>query len=203
MAVREVWVEQSPICEVRFAGFRATSPQLQQHGWEFACDQDPHRDYIQFAVRNPRLGVYGLSDQLDMLDFRNAAYRRHPYINSSLNSNYAFPVIEIKNLAETFKVVHGDFMTMSAVDMYPQRVKVENDIRDMPIFAPFEKQAPELIVEEKDVNELMQQILEMQKPAQERYREHQEKQRRLKEFRESQHPTKQVHGQIITLTNVA
>lgn len=188
---------------VRFAGFAATTPQLQQMGWQISAEQDFMGDRCRIALRHADLQVVAITNSVS---FYHLAIRGAPggYIDPTRDHVLTFDVVRMGNL-ETY--VHQWCMdepirpgAFESIDAKTQFVSGRVDrFEDLVIFAPPLVETQELIVDEGKVSAILAKLVEAQKPEQERIRDRQ----RLRESREGlelgAEPRRKFHAQILSI----
>lgn len=153
---------RSPPCEVHMAGFKSDTYRLQAMGWQLSMDQDVYNSRIRLAIKHPDLGVVGLSEDSGY-DFLRRAH---------LKMNSALPVFQISHFSSAI-MVHNlrapqvEDWNFQPVDSTPHlHMEPAKDIEELILFSPSKVQAKEIIVAEREVSEILQELLQKQQPMQ-------------------------------------
>ena len=174
--------EINPEIGLHWAGWYTTTYRLQHAGWKVVVDEDPRRQSLRFYLRyNER--VWGFS--------QDVSYTQLASYGSSRLRTIELPV----SIGNEMKILQ------TASNFFPDNLKevgrpglvFETDFEELSMdsFRVFQQDRPEeeILAEEKDIESLLQEIIDKQKPRQEDIRR-----RIMKE----QAKTK-VSAQIITL----
>jgi hypothetical protein len=152
-------VLSSPI-PVWWAGFETTTTRLQQAGWSLSAEQDFPRYRVRLAMRHDGARLYAVSRWVDA-DFQSyhtdPGYRRE------------FPGFQIAFMAPEIEVLRmvDDLSAFDPIDAYPQIATTDiKRIEDFGIFATPLARTEEIIVEPKDVMQLLDEIKRLQAPGQ-------------------------------------
>lgn len=174
--------------EVRFAGFRSTTWDLQQEGWQISAEEDYQRDTIRLALRHPPTGLYMLADG-QRYEFRSKAYSPYGRMDESLvfNVRHCSSKMAVQLRERTF-----DFRAIDAMPMFTDTPFKR--IEDFSIFAPALVRTEEIIIEPQSVAECMDLIRKMQAPELAVIRE-----RNLQRDFMDVAPQQKFHAQILSL----
>jgi hypothetical protein len=169
---------------VLWGGFETTTTRMQQAGWRISCQQDAWRDGARLALINDELRMSGITDSVSYYHLAQMNMSRPELRILPTDRREWFLTFHIIRMNHQMTVGHYDEDRTSwyAVDAMPQiDCRRVDRLEDFAIFA----QAPmvrsnEIIVDPSDVNQLMEQIIKLQKPEQEALRQ----KARLRESRE-------------------
>jgi len=192
-------VIKNPIMEVMWAGWRSDTLTLQQCGWQLAVEDDPQRRLFRIALHHPTMHLYGIMDK-DILYMRP----RNDYYEE-------FPPLCITHMASDITVdirTTKRFKNFYAVDAEPYlETSQPQKLSDLVLFRPLDA-IKEIIIEPKDVNEMMERILSLQAPKQAELREKARKERAranrenvvdLSGYREIYNPKTDIIAQVIAM----
>jgi hypothetical protein len=186
-------------CEVHFAGFHSNTLELQKAGWMLSMEQLPHRATLRLAMRHERAGLNALSADIS---YNVMAYmaQRGGYIDPRALS---FEIIWMGAKAY-FEIMSTRSLAFHAIDAVPQWESPERiAFEDAIPFRPLNDDAPEIVVPQHSVPELMEMILKLQDPTQKEIRERRRREAFREEARrsipESYNPAADIKAQIITL----
>jgi hypothetical protein len=173
---------------VHFAGFTATTPALQQQGWELSVEQDPYRDSIRLAMRHQAANLRMLTNAIP---YMHLVHQRDQPLDFVVQHAASQMHINIAMMG---------MPSFQPVDAFPQMINHEiRSLDDLAMFATPLARTQEIIVDPHDVQALLERIKELQLPEQERIRER----RRLTEAREGStldHRPRQVfHAQVLSI----
>ncbi len=192
---------------LRWEGWESNTFDLQQNGWEVSVSQSPSEQRMMLALHHRQMRLTGISPMI-RFDFRTVEIDRYlqdveiPIIHIS-------PQIQVITLHQHQLVQSGlphgrgiNWGNFTPVDAAPGAIleKVES-IHDLIHFQPIPK-TEEIIIPEKNVSELLQEILKKQEPEQKKYWKRVQEEAMLARGRAREtelHDQKQVHAQIITL----
>jgi hypothetical protein len=175
---------------LHWAGWETDTHILQQCGWQISASQDQTYNRMQIAFKHKDFRVYGISE---FIDFNFHAY----HLCNSVNQYEILKYIRDLNVRceigqQIYLHVQGP-VNFKPVDTLPQFTTLErNSIEDLIYFAPNLARTQEIIVPDKSVVELMEEILKKQDPARQKYFED-----KVREDKFS--PRQKVHAQIISL----
>jgi hypothetical protein len=180
--------------EVWWSGFRSTTPQLQQHGWEIAAEESVYDGRIRLMLRHQEMRLYAITRTTEW-DYMAMDRIGAPLVFQVVG---AAPRMECHVTAE-IGAGWADFRQVDALPQFVERnIQTAEDLR---IFATPLVRTEELIVEPQTVAQLLEQVRKMQVPEQERIRAKQ----RLAENRQGQpieiHPRQQFHAQILSISD--
>jgi hypothetical protein len=154
MALSDVRLLSAPH-EVHFCGFRSTTTQLQQAGWQLSVSQDhgAYRDNLRLAMHNKNFGGYMVADALSW----------EPYRPIQMHERLTFIVRRV--CADVFIGPYMDFTLFKPIDARPQYSSTERkSIKDFNIFASQLVRTEEIIIEPQSVAECLDLIRKMQAP---------------------------------------
>lgn len=203
--------------DVHFAGFRGDTLSLAKAGWDFSMRQGEsfsRRGYeLQVVLRHGTRdsALYALSAPLQ-IDYQEIS--RLMFEPQRLGQIFRDRYFEIIHMSPEIRVqvIHAPsfmhFDEFQAVDPFPQMRGVTEvqtfDIRDLKFFKVAPEEAKELVVDPKQVPELLDMILKMQMPEQEAIREREKSRRNWDNYQAQMNPNslkqeREVRAQIITL----
>src|SRR5258706_8252287 len=144
--------------DVWWAGFRATTIQLQQAGWELAAHEDVHYGRLRLLMRHQGMRLYALSREKTFDYFRNHSYGFRSYDETP----FSFEVTQAAHDIQMMRM--PDVLSaFRQIDAIPQVVPTEiKSIDDLKIFATPLVRTEELIVEPANVAAMLEGIREMQ-----------------------------------------
>jgi len=161
----------SPNIDVRFAGFRSTTYELQQNGWQLSAEENPMYRSVRIALHHPQAGLYGITNNIRMdfqdtiLDYRSIHDKMFP----------PFEVVQISSEMVFQFNKNTPMPNFNPIDACPQYDNVmwrRQKISDMKIFAPIDlKRTNEIIIEPDEVGYWLEKLLAVQKPGQKKIRE--------------------------------
>lgn len=172
--------------DVHWAGWRTTTLDLQQAGWELSAEQDIERGSLRILMRHAPQKLYAITRPLGFdyeMDFRFEAAGRgrgEPLFVQYIASNLNVQIIE-------------PYFAFKPIDAMPQtqEIRAPQSIEDFNIFAVPLARTNEIIVEPQEVEYFLGKILELQKPKQ--------KEIRQRKYREDEVRPEQVfHAQILS-----
>jgi hypothetical protein len=181
--------------QVHWAGFESDTYRLQQAGWELAVEEEIEYDRIRLMMRHRDMRLYALTDAADYYYRRDETPGREPPLR--FNVCMAAPSIQVQRMNVAGPMAFENFRQ---IDAKPQMIESEiKSIEDFRIFATPLVRTEEIIVAPQTVSEMLQKILEMQLPEQERIRQRE----RLAESREAylvgSGPRQRFHAQILSI----
>jgi hypothetical protein len=176
-------VIKSRPADVLFCGFRSTTSQLQNAGWELSMHEDFENQHLTLAMRHKQAGVYAMSARLAVDHF---AYWQ-------MRGDMRLPPFVVTHISSDIRIVSGvDFTKFKPIDAAPQVVRVdETNISQLSIFASQLVRTEEIIVEPQSVAECLSLIKRLQAPQ---LAEIRERNRRAEAM-----PQVQFHAQIMSL----
>jgi hypothetical protein len=189
-------IRNRPI-KVHWLGWRTDTFQLQQAGWQMAAEEDIARQSFRMIFKYDSGysdgQIYGISNLVSFNYMREPARTALDYL-----------VLTIQHLTSNVSVsVMDDLSEFRQVDAEPYLCNQEiKDIEDFKLFSVPLTRTEELIVEPKDVNDLMQEIMKLQSPKQKEIRD-----KRRRTSRQGMNldglakGVPKVHAQIITLAS--
>jgi hypothetical protein len=194
---------------VRFAGFVATTPALQQMGWQLSAEQDFAGMGVRLAMRHEDAQIIAIKNKVDFYRFLQANHPSHIHRSlSGTDEDYflTFDVVRIGNLnsmveywslGDDDRNPYGAFRPIDAKTQYVNH-RVDK-FEDLIIFAPALVETQELIVDPGDVSAILEKIRAAQVPEQEAIRQR----KRLRESREGMmleaEPRRAFHAQILSI----
>lgn len=181
----------NPIMEFEWAGWRATSLQLQQRGWRVAVHEEPfggHRPEsgFRFVIDHPELRIKGVSKFIEF-----------DYYERFRGDNFDY---HIRGMVVPFQLANDiviqlhetEAFTYKEVDCKPTIVERQS-INE---FCMFQNPGQEIILSDASIDEMLAQIQAKQEPTQKEIR-----QRMLNEQKKSNIQLRTVHAQLITLAS--
>lgn len=181
--------------EIRFLGFRGTTYDLQQHGWEFSAEQDPRRGHARLMMKHDQANLYGISEALEYDFFRHHMDRYRQGMQLPI-----FVVHAMRPAAHYYvQHLHIDLESFSPVDMQPQTVKLETLEtleEQLALFAKPLVRTQEIIVEPKDVAEALEWVKKLQAPEMAELQDRERKRQGREDLRK---PRQIFHAQLISL----
>jgi hypothetical protein len=193
---------------LNWEGWESDTYTLQQSGWEVSVAQDQRDQKMQIALKNRHTNMVGISRMMDF-DYREI-WDKEQYLR-----NIVFPIVHIAPQINILTLTQAtmtrgirirgeiNWDSFKPIDATPSIVMEEiKSLEDLIHFQPL-PESKEIIVPEKNVSELLQQILKMQEPEQMKYYKRVQEEAMLARGRAREmsdlHDKKQVHAQIITL----
>lgn len=170
--------------DVYFCGFRSTTFQLQQAGWQLSVNNHDFGGRITLAMHNKDFGGYMLADTMAFDHFR------------PLDIPLRFVVRRVNADILVYQSDIGmDFSMFEPIDARPQYVTTERkSIKDFNIFATPLVRTEEIIVEPSSVSECLDLIRRLQAPELAEIRERD----RTRDFSEARNQMK-FHAQVMSL----
>lgn len=180
--------------EVWWSGFRSTTVQLQQAGWEIAAEEDVYGGRIRLLMRHQDMRLYAITNESEWNYFDRQTEGRMLVFQVV----HAAPRMEVRVTQE----IGAGLANFRQIDAMPQFVdSVIQRPEDMKIFVTPLVRTEELIVEPQTVAAMLEQIRKMQAPEQARIR-HKE---RLAASREGMlveaGPRQEFHAQILSIAD--
>lgn len=193
----------NPICPVHFAGFESDTLRLQRAGWQISAEQLVNRHAIRLALKFEPARVFALTNAVSMKDFYEWDQR-----GRSVSCPIGFHVQHIANDMR-FQIMpmsyRPSFAPIDATPAFEERQEVR--FEDLIPFRPLSIDAPEIVIAQADVSELLDAIIKKQDPKQKEIRERV----RRDEWRKGQdggampsigyNPVRDIRAQIITLAS--
>jgi len=178
--------------KLRWEGWETDTHKLQQYGWQLSAEQDPLRGLLRLAIKNSRAKIYGISD---ITNFDYICYHKNKYMNYYEFLSKIDP-IEIQLASQMFLHIQQiGPMNFHPIDAQPQFTTLEpKSIEDLILFAPNLARTQEIIIPEKSVLDLMDEILKKQEPARHEYFTN-----KVRDDKFNVSPRQKVHAQIISL----
>lgn len=175
----------NPIVRFTWNGWESDTLTLQQNGWEISVEQDLYANRIRFALRHHNKDFFGLTGFVPfdyMQALQDRMYTRAFILPVSLASQFRIQIITTEH-----------FGAFTPIDAHPEFGSSEiNSLDDLCIFREASKQ--DIIVPDKDVSELLQEILWKQAPSQAKIRE-----RILKGQQREFYEKSVVHARILSM----
>ena len=173
---------QSPTVEFHWAGWVATSHDLQRAGWDVSVEQGKSEygltDYVQFAIRHrdPSVRFSAISDRVP-LEMRSRSYMME------LMMERRFP-IAIKMMMGAPLSIHmttTDFARFQPMDAEPTMVEFkEVNVDELPIFKTIPKSTSQFLLDEVSLDTILEIAAEKQLDSEQRYKEFKSKQLRMR-----------------------
>ena len=181
---------------VHWAGFESNTYRLQQAGWEFTADQSYERMGTRLMMRHQGFQMYGCTDHVDTDFFASRTSDKWRGIR--------FPIQWMTG--GRVQVIHevggeGIISAMQPVDMTPTLATAQaRDIEDLNLFGAPLVRTNEVIIDPNSVPEMMDRILELQKPgAQAHYEERLREMKRGGSRIDGLRPRQEFHAQVLSL----
>jgi hypothetical protein len=171
----------SPQCPVRWGPWETDTYRLQAMGWELAVSHRDYGDTMQLAMHHRGLRLIGVSHEA-----RWACHDDRP------------PLFEVQAVTAVDAIRFMESVRLAPLDSF-ELIDARSRIVDASadtfrrLFAPFDKQAPEIIVAPETVQDLLDRIRSMQAPEQAAIR-----QRNARRERDAD-PARRFHASIVTL----
>jgi hypothetical protein len=147
--------------EVWWAGFRATTAQLQQGGWEIAAEESIVDRRIRLLMRHQNLKLYALTHHEEW-DY---------FAGPTNNAPLVFRVIGASSQHMEFRIIETAMPNFQQIDAMPQfteqKIVTTDDLR---IFAVPLVRTEEIIVDPERIGEILEKIRLAQLPEQEAIR---------------------------------
>ncbi len=157
-------IQRNPVCTVEFCGFTATTLELEQSGWQFSAQQDPHRSTVRLALHHPRAGLSGLTNECDMSAWLHAATR-----DAVLLKGHVFRVCSMgSNTRVQYITMSGNTRPWSAVSMFPDMIESplkELDLHELVPFRAVNHEAEQIVIAPESVTQVLDLLLKCQAPA--------------------------------------
>lgn len=187
----EAYVLKSRPCKVWWLGFESNTFALQQAGWELAVEESIAHMQIRLLLRHQDLRLYAVSE-----------YSHFDFFESAGNPSYPPPVFRVIQAAPRFEVISMHdyaFDQFKQIDARPaMSLQERRSVEDFAIFATPLVRTEEIIVEPKEVADILEQLLAMQSPEQKAIRERNRTRDRRGEV-PGAGPVQKFHAQIISL----
>jgi hypothetical protein len=194
--------------KVRWEGWESDTFQLQGCGWEVSVAQDPIHQAMQIALHHRTMKLVGISS-MERFNYREI-WDRDAYL-----ANVVIPIVHIAPRIDIVTVKEARFInavrptngvginwdSFKPVDACPSVMMEEiKSLKDLIHFQPL-PQAQEIIIPEKSVADLLEDILKKQEPEQMQYWKRFQEEAMLAKGRRldiEEMPERKVHAQIIT-----
>src|SRR5579859_1850308 len=166
MTVSHGGLLRSPPCKVFMAGWSSDTYTLQQHGWEISMDQNVYHGNIRLAMRHPAMKCVAMSIVSDYeFTRRRDRLQREEWPEFRVNAFSGQIHVQHEHSQVPFKM-------FQPVDCTPfmDTWSIKN-IEDLILFAPARAKAQEIIVDEREVADLLAEIMDKQKPKQAQIRD--------------------------------
>lgn len=184
---------------VRFAGFESDTLTLQRSGWQLSMERDPYHDGIRLALKHEAARVYALTNTVQvrryMLEQMQSGIRHDTVLPR-------FDVVLMGNNVQLQIFPMRQVGSWAAIDATPQIVSSKNvSFEDMVPFRPISSDAPEIVVADKSVMELLEMIRKKQDPKQAEIRKRARQAAWLEAegLREGYNPAADIRCQIVSL----
>jgi hypothetical protein len=178
--------------EVWWSGFRATTAQLQQAGWELAAEESIVDRRIRLLMRHQDLKLYAITHHEEWNYFSD----------SRQQAPLVFRVIGASSQRIEFRVVETLMPNFQRIDAMPQfteqKIVTTEDLR---VFAVPLVRTEEIIVDPERVGEILERIRQAQLPEQQAIRAR----NKLRASREGEtvdalmQPRQQFHAQVLSI----
>lgn len=139
-----------------WAGWRTTTIELQHAGWEVIVQDDPSMHMISFGLRHGT-DFYGFSNPLSYILLASTERSRFREIDLHVNLGSQAHIMIKQSVVDNWMEIDKP-----GILHQPDYVKYE----DLKVFQP-NKPEQEVLAESKDVEDLLQEIINKQKPKQE------------------------------------
>lgn len=195
------------VFSVHFAGFESDTYRLQRNGWNLAFNRPAHKDTIQIAMRHEKAGLYAMSNDLSFESFYSLSKRPDSSINP-FQPGIVFNIIHVFNQGrvQIFPVMGAAAWTpFDATPSFAQTEELPFD-KWVP-FKSINPDAPDIVIPEHTLPELLDIILNKQDPKQKEIRERQRKEAWLREAKksipltEARDFSRDIKAQIITVAS--
>lgn len=200
--------------EVRFAGFKSTTLALAQAGWDLSMQQtldfrwgEPSLQLAMRFVDRAGAGMYAISRPMELeYGFLREAQHADEHRLIGMMAQMGFEIMHMgPQIKFCVQPVYSRGVSFASsfepIDARPQYV--EEDIRDFKFFKVAKPTVKDLIVDPRDVPELLELVLKAQKPMLDKVRRR-EKSRSNEEWMRNGFeamPRHEVQAQIITLVS--
>jgi hypothetical protein len=150
---------------VHWAGFRSTTTEMQQHGWQIAVEYEPFRRGYRLLFKHEQLRLYALT----MEETINECSNSFMHVD-------ALPPFRVCHAAASFEVLRmhdDDLSNFQAVDATPVMVTSEiQRIEDLNVFNVSLRKAEEIVIDQADMSviEHLEAIKSMQSEEQKEIR---------------------------------
>ncbi len=167
-------LQQNPLVDFYWAGFRGDTHSLAQNGWDISAEQDPMRMQVRFALRHKDMGIYGYSEGVnwEMQDRFLQNQRMELRTNLRIAKDIVIQHHGTSNMWEQY----------NPVDTTPTYIEMRREsLRELGLFRKIHvPQEREIIIPEKNIDDLLSEILGKQAPKQAKIRERMNKEEYLK-----------------------
>lgn len=182
---------QSPPCPVHMSGWKSDTYSLHMAGWSVSMEQDIHRNRLRLGLKHEGMNVIAYGDDI------HHDYRKYAYKGDQDRPEFVINQFHSKTAMVRLHGQHNPLQYFSPVDATPQIVSIDTDHRleDLLLFAPAAPEDKHIIVEEKDVMSLLDEIKRIQMPQQAELRE--------KHRRQPQSSRVVTHANIISINRAA
>ena len=194
------YIENFPL-NIHWMGWKTTTRDLQRFGWQLSAEQDAYNfgsmGAIRLAMKHPNQDIYGITNPTRINIFNSIAEQFEILSKHVIGLEYMCNRVVVKTT--------DDFNAFYPVDGTPiEREGERKRLEDFNIFRPLAK-TNEIIIDSKDVNKVMDIILNLQDSKQKeiRYKKRKEWERFQKAFNngdlnENMQPRTEVIAQFIT-----
>lgn len=194
-------VIKNPIMKVYWAGWESTTLALQRGGWQLSVEEDVYNCSFRLALYHPGLRFSALSARID---FHHMEY----FHGQQAMFGDRLPPVPIERLACDMRVsVMENSFNFQPVDATPQFMTMAEpkNITDFHIFRHLDA-VKEIIIEPKNVDELMDKILSMQSPKQAELRQKRMRQTEIPDnvldmgkYKEIYNPKTDIIAQVVAI----
>lgn len=173
----------SPVCDVVWAGWRTTTPDLQRAGWQLALETDGYDFTTRLLIQHRDLRMRGLSNPTRLDSFRQYQSR---------------PVFHMQYMASEMRVeLRESSFSFIEFDAKPQYTNEQIRVLDVAsLFATPLVRTEEIIVDPQDVSTMLEQIRKMQAPEMAEIRKREQRRDRRDEVNPGQREV--FHAQILS-----
>lgn len=146
----------SPICDVVWAGWRTTTVDLQQAGWQIAVERQHYDFATRLLIEHRDMRLRGITNHVRLDGFMERQY----------SGTAPRPVFHVQWMASDFRVqLMESSFDFRQIDAKPQFTNEQiKGIDAFNIFAVPLARTEEIIVDQHDVSALLEQIRRMQAP---------------------------------------
>lgn len=174
-------------------------------GWEISAETDMYDMGVRLAMRHQDYQMIAITNSVSAMHLHHMHDNRRYWENWE-DGQLHFDVVRMSTMRGMVEYYHDNpYRGFRPIDAKPQFVEMETlvkhvaSLNDLIVFAPCMAETKEIIVDEAEVSSILAQLIEAQKPEQERIRER----KRLAESREGlrlgAEPRRQFHAQILSI----
>jgi hypothetical protein len=160
----------NPVCKVIFAGFKSSTLELQQAGWEIAAEQDPFKG-VRLALHHRKSGLQALTNTVPMLELRAAVTKSAGY---DIIKHITFQVVHVGTDTRFQIIPMVGPVSFKAIDATPEWSEVKSSeisFHDLIPFRTVNPDAEQIIVAPDSVPQILDLLLKCQAPVQRRIRQ--------------------------------